>query len=96
GLVIASENNNQSSTVSAQINSNATIGTATIVTGSSEVVIGSNKVTDNTLIYVTPVSDTNNQVLYVKSKESGVGFTVAIPAPINSDIQFNYWLIQTK
>ncbi len=96
GLVIASENDHQSSTISAQVNSNATIGTATIATGSAEIAIANNKVTDNTLIYVTPVTDTGNQVLYVKSKQSGVGFTVATPLSNTSEISFNFWLVQTK
>ena len=59
----------------------------------------SNKVTDHTLIYITPISDTSNQVLYVKSKQTGVGFTVAVPANANQvkdQISFNYWLVETK
>ncbi|OGD82671.1 hypothetical protein A3K36_05640 [Candidatus Collierbacteria bacterium RIFOXYD2_FULL_45_13] len=99
GLIIASDNPDQSSSISAQVSSNTTIGTATIATGSSEIVIANNKVTDDTLIYITPVSDTSNQVLFVKSKQSGVGFTVAVPGnsdQIKQEISFNYWLVKTK
>ena len=62
GLIIASGINDLSSTMSAQTTSNTTIGTATIATGSAEIQVVSNKVTDHTLIYITPISDTSNQV----------------------------------
>lgn len=104
GLVIASDNSDPSATVSAQTSSNTTIGTAAIASGSAEIAIASNKVTDHTLIYITPTSDTSNQVLYVKSKNScelrtencQPSFTVAVPSPASTDIQFNYWLVETK
>ena len=99
GLVIASGNANSTATMSAQSNSNTTIGIATIASGSAEISVANNKVTDRTLIYITPISNTGNQVLYVKSKTSGLGFTVAVPTnPINvtQEISFNYWLVETK
>ena len=96
GLIIASDNPIQTATVSAQTSSNATIGTATIASDSAEVVIANQKVTGQTLIYLTPISDTGNQVLYVKSKQAGVGFTVAVPAPLTNEVSFNYWLVETK
>ncbi len=95
GLVIAS-GNNLDSTISGQTSSNSTIGTASIATGSSEIFINSSKINDDTLVYITPISDTNNQVLFVKSKQSHVGFTIAIPQPIEDEISFNFWLVQTK
>ena len=96
GLVIASGNDDLSATMSAATTSNTTIGTATIASNSAEIAIANNKVTHSTLIYLTPISDTSNQVLYLKSKQSGIGFTVAIPASLTSDVSFNYWLVETK
>ena len=96
GLIIASDNLDQTATISAQTGSNTTIGTATIASGSAEIVVANQKVTDQTLIYLTPISDTSNQVLYVKSKQAGTGFTVAVPASPSAGISFNYWLVETK
>lgn len=99
GLVIASGNENTTATISAGTATNTTIGTATIATGSAEIAIASNKVTASTLIYLTPITNTSNQVLYVKSKQAGVGFTVAVPAnpsQVKEQISFNYWLVETK
>lgn len=99
GLVIAAGNDSLSATMSAQTNSNTTIGTSTIATGSSEISIVNTKVTASTLIYLTPITNTSNQVLYVKSKQAGVGFTVAVPAnpsQVKEQISFNYWLVETK
>ena len=95
GLIIAAGNENVS-TISGQTNSNSTIGIASIATGSSEIVINNSNVTDNTLVYITPISNTDNQVLYVKSKQSGSGFTVAVPQPVSKETSFNFWLVQTK
>ncbi len=95
GLIIAAGNENIS-TISGQANSNSTIGIATIATGSSEIIINNTNVTDNTLVYITPISNTDNQVLFVKSKQSGTGFTVAVPQPVTKETSFNFWLVQTK
>ena len=96
GLIIASGNNSSSGSGNTQTNTNATIGTATITAGITEINILNTKITDTTLIYVTPTSDTNGEVLFVKSKQSGVGFTIAIAKKSATDISFNFWLVETK
>ncbi|KKT34805.1 MAG: hypothetical protein UW22_C0065G0002 [Candidatus Gottesmanbacteria bacterium GW2011_GWB1_44_11c] len=73
--------------------SSATIGTAIIPIGSTEVSIATTQVTNTSLIYVTPQSSTNNQVLYVKKKEENEGFTVAIDNASSQDIRFNWWIV---
>ncbi len=103
GLIIAA-GEDLAATISGQTNSNSTIGTASIATSSSEITIVNNKINTNTLIYITPISDTANQVLYVKSKNScdiisdlcTPSFTVAVPQPVTTQTSFNYWLVQTK
>ena len=65
---IASASASPSASSSATLNSNATIGTATIASGSAEVKIENSKIVDSTYIYLTPISDTANQVLYIKNK----------------------------
>ena len=69
-------------------------GAATLPAGETEITISNTNVTQDTYIYLTPTSSTSNQTLFVKSKQDGQ-FTIAIPEAINSNIQFNYWLIQT-
>ena len=83
-------------TSSAALNSNATVGTATIITGETEVTINNSSIAANTLIYLTPLSNTYNQVIFVKSKTEGTGFAVAIPHAVTADISFNYWIIKTE
>ena len=96
GLIIAS-GNDPLATISGQTNSNTTIGEATITAGTGGISILNNKVTPTTLIYITPTSDTEGRVLYVKSKTEGVGFTVGITGNVNNpEISFNYWLVETK
>ena len=91
--------------------SNATAGEATLVSPNTEIVIESKYVTTDSLVYLTPVSNTDNKVLFVKAKETcpppptGVStvlkpctrsFTVAIDSPASTDISFNWWIIKLE
>ena len=95
-LIIAASSDVITATSSSQTDTNASIGTALISVGQSEVFIPSQKMDANTLVYLTPISNTQNQVLFVKSKADGLGFTVAVTNPATEDIKFNYWLVKTR
>ncbi|MFC1625941.1 LamG domain-containing protein, partial [Patescibacteria group bacterium] len=84
-----------SASSSAVINSNATAGSAIILAGISEITINNSNITDNTLVYVTPTSTSKNNVLYVKSKESGK-FVVGFTDPLDIDVQFNWWVVDVN
>jgi hypothetical protein len=70
-----------------------TAGTGVLLRGQTEVLVPTSQVTSASLIYVTPLSPTGNQVLFVRQKSAGAGFSVAIDRQINTDIQFNWWII---
>lgn len=77
------------------ITTNATAGQGVIPAGVSQITITNPKVTDYTLVYVTPTSTTDNYVLYIKSKQNGqfvVGFDQALPM----DVNFNWWIVQIQ
>jgi hypothetical protein len=74
-------------------NTAATIGTAVIPTGATTVTISTTQVTETSLVYVTPLSSTSNQVLYVKEKRKNESFTVAIDSPLDHEVQFNWWIV---
>jgi site-specific recombinase XerD len=82
--------------------SNATAGESVLVSPNTELTIESPYVTANSLVYLTPTGNTENKVLFVKSKTSCTpellncipSFTVGIDAPASSDITFNWWIIQ--
>jgi len=102
-LNIAAANASQSEEIitPTEIKTNATAGKATLPINELEITIKSPFITENTLIYVTPISDTQNKVIFVKSKkarEQGelgeIGwFKVAIDTPIEQEIKFNWWII---
>lgn len=91
-------------TLSGTTKSNSTAGNASLQSPSTELVIESPYVTPDSLVYLTPTTNTDNKVLFVKSKESCTltsssckpSFTVGIDAPANSDISFNWWIIELK
>jgi len=102
-LMIASDRDdpNATATISGQYQTNASTGESTLPTGTRTLKIISPKIGDNSLVYVTPTSSTNNQVLYVKSKHVADPlipndtsyFVISIDTPIAIPVQFNWWVI---
>ncbi|MBI2036678.1 site-specific integrase [Candidatus Microgenomates bacterium] len=81
---------------SADINSQiglGSVGKAAILGGTTEATIKTTSVTENSLIYLTPTSDTKGLTLYVARQIPDESFTVAIADWINKDITFNWWVI---
>ena len=92
GIGIGSEDLTSQATESGEVNSNKTSGTAKISSQQNQVLIKTESVKANSLIYVTALGSTGNQVLYVKNQSDG-NFTVGFDNPINFDVKFNYWII---
>jgi len=67
-------------------------GTASINAHKTEVTIDNPLVTDKSLIYITPVSSTGNQVLFLQRQVPGESFTVGIENETQNAIPFN-WII---
>jgi len=61
----------------------------------AEIKIVNPKVSQNTLIYITPISSTQNKVLYVKAKNNG-WFTIGFSDILDSDVEFNWWIIELQ
>jgi hypothetical protein len=68
-------------------------GTSLLPANFTEVTILSDQVAPGSLIYLTPLSSTQNQVLYVKQKLPGTGFIVGIDRTLSTSIKFNWWII---
>jgi hypothetical protein len=94
-IIAGSKTATETALVNGEITTNATAGKAVIPAYSTEIIIRNAKVTDYTLVYVTPTSPTQNNVLYVKSKENGQ-FTVGFDQPLDIDVSFNWWVIQIQ
>jgi hypothetical protein len=88
-------------TSSGTVDLKASAGTATLPASQTELIIYTNQVTADSLIYITPNSSTENKVLYVKSKvardtndpESVGSFTVGVDSSISSEVKLNWWII---
>ena len=72
--------------------SKASIGTAKIDAGQTEVVIETTAVTDKSKIFVTATSLTD-KVLVATEKVAGESFKVKILSPAGSDIIFDWWIV---
>jgi len=88
-------------TESGDLTTTKTAGKAKLPAGSMQVIIKSLDISDETLIYITPIGSTRNQVIYIAeqvaedpdtiAKEGH--FTVAIDTPLAQDIEFNWWMV---
>ena len=75
-------------------------GRGTITAGTNEMTIETDKITATSLITVTPLGSTQNQVMFVKSQtpedpntpEKEGKFVVGFDQSVTADVQFN-WLI---
>ena len=85
----------ETSTMSGNIQTNATAGKAIIPAGTNEITITNPNVTNYTLTYVTPTSSTQNNVLYVKAKNDGY-FTVGFNQALDIEVSFNWWVIDLR
>jgi hypothetical protein len=99
-LVVATNNIDPIATESAQIvegeiNSNSTAGKAILSANTEKVRINNNKVSLNTLIYITPITSTQNKVLFVKEKGEGY-FDIGFSDHLDTDVEFNWWIIELQ
>jgi hypothetical protein len=90
--VTKSEISNISNT---EIEASGSAGMTTIKDGQNLRTIHSPLVKDDSLIYITPIGDTNNQVLYIASQSANL-FTVKVNASSSADIKFNYLIVNQK
>ena len=80
----------------------ATAGTAWVPAGKKEITIINPKITETSLIYVTPTTSTRNQVLYVKEQtgceeevvDCQAQATIGFDAPVSVAVEFNWWVVQ--
>ena len=104
-IIAAAENLENIGILAPGLQTNATAGEATLPAGEKEIIIFNNKLTDQSLVYLTPTSDTENKILYVKAKvgkegEEGNGreekesyFVVGMNGKLTVPVEFNWWII---
>ena len=88
-------------TTSGELVSKKSAGQAFLAAGQTEVTIKTDKLTENSMIYITPLNSTNNQVLYVKGKlldspftpENEAQFTVGFDTALGQNVNFNWWIV---
>lgn len=81
--------------ISGETKSNSTAGKAVLVAGTDKLRIINNKVGLQTLVYLTPLTSTKNQVLYVKAKDTGY-FEAGFDQVLDTDVEFNWWIIELQ
>lgn len=77
------------------INTNSLAGKAVLPANKESVRINNSKVSDNSLIYITPITSTQNKVLYIKAKGQGY-FEIGFSETLENDVEFNWWIIELQ
>ena len=72
--------------------SEASAGIAKVPSRSSVVTIKNPNVKSNSLVFVTPTSPTQNNVLYIKEQKDGE-IVVGFDLPTVTDVTFNWWIV---
>jgi cytoskeletal protein CcmA (bactofilin family) len=80
-VTIASPEIATPSATQAAVSSNTVAGTATLPAGATELVVYNPKLSTSSMVYLTPVGSTNNQVLYLKDKTISPTPTAADSTP---------------
>ncbi|MFZ5376876.1 MAG: site-specific integrase [Patescibacteria group bacterium] len=101
GVGVTTEDITNTASGSAEFTAQQTAGRATIVAGQTEITIKSELIKEDTLIYVTPLGSTMNQVLYVKTQtaenpdtsDKEGQFQVGFDEAITRTTDFNWWLV---
>lgn len=70
----------------------SSLGSGVIAAGSRSVTILTASVSEDSKIFVTPVTDTDKPLI-IKNKVAGKSFNVTILAPYSSDIQFDWFIV---
>ncbi len=93
GILTASQNLEQNGVEIIGIQTNGIAGSASLPKGTTEIALINTNITNNTLIYITPTTPTGGKTLYVKAKNTGAYFIVALESPITQDVGFNWWIV---
>jgi len=72
------------------------IGSDKIPTGQVKAAILTTAITPTSKVFITPKSSTQGQTPYVELAEPEVGFVVSIDNAIGRDIDFDWWIVDTK
>ena len=89
-IIIAAPQEENTSTTSAETDSNINKKVAVISKGQSTVTIKSGLINENSYIYLIPV--TPSQTPFVQSKADGIA-TIAITSPTETNFEFEYWIV---
>jgi site-specific recombinase XerD len=76
-----------------ELQASSSAGTATLPAYKREVTIRSPYVGGKSLIYITPSTDTGNQVLYLLRQSETGTFTVGLNQPIAKPVEFNWFVV---
>lgn len=93
-VIIASEEKQApTETQQTEVSINAKTGQGIITAGQKEITINNKNVAADRQIVIVPAGSTQNKVLRLVARKDAEWFSVGIDSPINTDIKFDWWII---
>ena len=76
-----------------QIDTNTLSGKGMIKAGEKETIIDTPELGASDKVYVVAGNNPENMVLSVFSRENGAWFKAGVDSPVNTDLEFSWWII---
>ncbi|MBP9690722.1 hypothetical protein KBD81_01440, partial [Candidatus Woesebacteria bacterium] len=89
---VALESTSSATLADPAVQKQSTVGTATIESGQTEIVIENINIDANSKIFITPTTSTEGQTLILIEKSVGSA-KITIDTAVTSDITFDYWIV---
>jgi len=79
-----------------EVTATSSAGIVTLVAGESEIQVNNPLVKSDSLIFITPKTDTQGSTLYIKEQVAGDHFTVGIDYTTLDPIEFNFLIFNNS
>jgi len=93
-ITIAEPNQPQATSGQAEVENNSLSGKEILPAGEKEIKIAAPGLKKDSLIYLTPLENNNNRILYLKARKDKQWFIAAADQAVEKDLAFKWWIIE--
>ena len=92
-IIAASDNGQATGNYTPAFKTNATAGVALLPANENEIMIYNSKITDQSLIYITPLTNTSNKVIYIKAKKAAANSSTSEESKPTSEVNLGWFKV---
>jgi len=72
------------------------IGTGEILENEMEVTIKTDKINENSKVFISFIDNLEGRSWFIAEKNEGEGFKVSLSAPAQKNLRFDWWIVKTE